>query len=335
MRNSKRSAAVLLVISAAVALAWMPTSDNTLVRALLPKPTDSRTQAQGQSAPAVSTVPSAVLDKVSQTDYKKEFASSNNYWEFAHAILPAAKAGNAAAQFYLYRVLERCDEYNRMYFQHRGQHLALDQGLQFAVQRHLSIDVAQSVFDRCHLFQENDLTELGSATDWLEKATDAGHPLAEATTAGKILEQDMRRRLAQAGGVPNPSNSVEVGNGADPRELLKSAVRSKDPEVIFSIGEAQSLLNPSNSDTNATRFAWWLVACQRGFDCSGDAEWVKSGCAEASPCSSASGPSELIRILSRDEWPEVQQRAQEISSKLDAGKWDDLGLGLTASQPRN
>ena len=186
MRNSKRSAAVLLVVSAAVALAWyrMPTSDNTLVRAPLPKPADSTTQAQGQPAPAVSTVPSAVLDKVSQTDYKKEFASSDNYWEFAHAILPAAKAGNADAQFYLYRVLERCDEYNRMYFQHRGQRLALDQGLQFAVQRHLSIDVAQSVFDRCHLFQESDLTELGSATDWLERATDAGHPLAEVITAG-------------------------------------------------------------------------------------------------------------------------------------------------------
>jgi hypothetical protein len=30
---------------------------------------------------------------------------------------------------------------------------------------------------------------------------------------------------------------------------------------------------------------------------------------------------------SRDDWPAVQQRANEINAKLDAGKWDELGLG--------
>lgn len=44
-------------------------------------------------------------------------------------------------------------------------------GCRLAVKRHLLIEVAQSVYEKCHEFQENDLAELGSATDWLAKAT--------------------------------------------------------------------------------------------------------------------------------------------------------------------
>jgi len=37
-----------------------------------------------------------------------------------------------------------------------------------------------------------------------------------------------------------------------------------------------------------------------------------------------------VRKLAGDQWPVVQQRAQEISAKLDAGRWDELGLGSAA-----
>jgi len=93
------------------------------------------------------------------------------------------------------------------------------------------------------------------------------------------------------------------------------------------IGEAQHLLDPTNSDTNTSRFAWWLIACQRGFDCYADSDWVKNSCAGDPECASVSDPSDLVRILARDQWPDVQQRAQEISAKLDGGKWNELGIG--------
>ena len=50
-----------------------------------------------------------------------------------------------------------------MYFKHRGETLGLDQGLQWALQQRLSMDVAQAVYDRCHEFQEHDSGDLGSA----------------------------------------------------------------------------------------------------------------------------------------------------------------------------
>jgi len=266
-------------------------------------------------------------------DYKKSLAGANDYWAYAHQVLPAGKAGNADAQFYLSRALERCDEDNRLYFQRRGQRLTLDEGLQYAVKRHLSIEVAQSVYEKCHQFQENDSAEFGSAADWLAKATAAGQPLAETTTASKLLVQEMQQNFPRAGDVPNPNTSPKIENASDPRSLFRSAVVSKDPEVLFVIGDSQGLLDPASSDSNTRRFAWWLVACQRGFGCSENAEWVKKSCGDDAGCRSASSPSDRVRSLAGDQWPEVQQRAQEISAALDADQWDKLNLrsGVTAN----
>jgi hypothetical protein len=220
-----------------------------------------------------------------------------------------------------------------MYFQHRGQKLGLDEGLQWAVKRYLPIDVAQSVYDKCHEFQENDLAELGTAADWLAKATAAGQPLAEATTASKLLRQEMLQNIARAAGVPNPDTSPRIESAADPRSLFRLALVSKDPEVLFLIGASQGLLDPENSDSITMSSAWLLVACQRGFNCSENADWVKNSCGNDAGCRSATSPSDRVRSLAGDQWPEVQQRAQEISAALDAGQWDDLAIlsGITVN----
>ena len=279
------------------------------------------------SGKAIPVASSGERSRSASIDYKKSFAESHDYWEYAHQILPAAKAGNADAQFYLSRLLDRCAEENTMYFQHKGRILTLDEGLQFAVQRHLSIETAQSVYEKCHAFQGSDLSELGNGSDWLRKATASGQPLAQATTASKMLTQEMQQDFAKAGGVLNPNAEEVFEGGLDPRDLLRKAVQSKDPEVLFSIGETQALLDPSNLDKNTNRFAWWLIACERGFDCSADADWVKNTCGSDPQCASVTGPTDLVRALSGDNWPSVQQRAQEISGKLDDGQWSELGIG--------
>jgi hypothetical protein len=261
------------------------------------------------------------------TNYKKLLAESHNYWNFAHKTLPAAQDGDANAQYYLSKSLEYCKESNEFYFEHKGKQLTFDEGLQYAAKRNLPYEIAQEVYEKCHEFKEHASSELGNAADWLAKATDSRQPVAQATTASKMLMQDLQQNLAKSGGVLNPNKEAQIGNGADPRELLRAAVQSREPEVLFSIGEAQGLLDPLNSDKNTNRFAWWLVACQRGFDCSATADWVKVSCGNDPQCASANSPSDLVRSLAGDSWPGVQQRAQEISAKLDAGQWSALGLG--------
>jgi hypothetical protein len=316
-------ASLALIIALTAFLCW---------RYLAPAASDissAETQPRVRTSEGIVRIPSShdvptTPARVPAVDYKKLYDAAQNYWDVAHAALPAAKAGNAEAQFYLSRVIEQCEIDNKMFFRRRGQTLSLDEGLQLAANRNVSVALAQTIFERCHQFLTSDATELGSSSEWLAKATRAGQPLAEATTASKILLQTMMQNFARDGGVPNQDPKPELESGADPRTLFYQAVKSKDAEVMFMIGEAQGLLYPSRSDTDVTRFAWWLVACQRGFDCTADGRFVKQACAEFPDCQSAAGPTDLVRSASQDKWPEVQQRALEISTMLDAGQWDEL-----------
>ena len=261
-------------------------------------------------------------------NYKAALQHSHDYWDYAKSILPAAQVGDREAQFYLSRVLERCRSDSRMFLQRQGRPLTEDESLQLAAQRNLPIELVQQAYERCHRFQEDGTGEFGDATEWLGRATLAGQPVAQATTAIRILLQRATDRLAKAAGTA-PANTIAVSRdtaGMDPRELLRDAVESNDPEVLFKIGEADALLHPSTGgDNNTERNAWWLVACERGFDCSPNSDWVKSICYIDPQCASI-GPSEIIEYVSGADWPRVQQRAEELKSKLDAGQWDDLGL---------
>ena len=289
----------------------------------------NQARVANNAVPVSTAQPAAGKPKVGNstpTSYKESFAEARNYWEYAHKILPAAKAGDADAQFYLARLMERCSEDNKMYFQHKGATLNVDEALQYAVKRNLPVERVQTIYERCHEFQNQDLTELGDATDWLAKATESGQPLAQTNTATKIFMHDRQANFAAAGGVLDPGPSI--GAGMDPRDLLRAAVESKDPEVLFDIGSLQGTLTQATpTDEKTTRYAWWLVACQRGFDCSTKAEWVINSCNNAPICASANSPGDLVRTFSGDNWPDVQQRAMEINAKLDAGQWDALGLG--------
>jgi hypothetical protein len=114
----------------------------------------------------------------------------------------------------------------------------------------------------------------------------------------------------------------------DPQELFREAVESRDPEALFQIAESDALLHPSTGDDdNTERNSWLLVACQEGLDCSSNADWVRNICYLDPQCASASSTSELIEHLAGADWHRVQQRAEELKTKLDAGQWDDLGLG--------
>lgn len=211
-----------------------------------------------------------------------------------------------------------------MFLQRQGRPLTEDESLQLAAKRNLPIELAQQAYERCHRFQGDGTGEFGDATEWLGRATLAGQPLAQATTANRILWKQTTDTLAGAGATPAtiPVSSDTIG--MDPWELLREALESGDPEVLFLAGDASELLHPS-SDNNTERNAWWLVACERGFDCSPNADWVKSVCYIDPQCASI-GPSEIVEYLAGADWPRVQQRAEELKSKLDAGQWDDLGL---------
>lgn len=92
------------------------------------------------------------------------------------------------------------------------------------------------------------------------------------------------------------------------------------------IGSAQGGFDQTYDEKVRNELAWWLVSCQRGFDCTPDADWIQLGCTDDRYCKQGITGMELIRDASADDWPNVAQRAQEISAKLDSGQWDELGF---------
>jgi hypothetical protein len=93
--------------------------------------------------------------------------------------------------------------------------------------------------------------------------------------------------------------------------------------VLEIIGEEQTELHGSRLYEAVDRIAWVYVACQRGLDCSATSQWAVN----CKPKCDVSTPEGIMIYWSFGEWPAVQQRAMELNAKLDAGKWDELGLG--------
>src|SRR4051794_15633659 len=67
-------------------------------------------QSQGTSrATGPSNSSAAVVTKSSPAvNYKRALRQSTDYWALAHTLLPAAKAGDADAQYYLWKILDGC-----------------------------------------------------------------------------------------------------------------------------------------------------------------------------------------------------------------------------------
>jgi hypothetical protein len=275
---------------------------------------------------AVAAVPSNSTPLV---NFKTLFAESGNYWDLAHRILADAKKGNPDAQFYLWRILHECSDASSAYFHEDGRTLSLNGALRRADRLLLPQVRVRFFYDRCHDFLDMDSTELGDAAMWLAAATTAGQPLAQATTAMQIAMQEVVTPPARAhsGPAADSSGAPVKTDSLSYHQLLRLAVESRDPEVLFDIGDMQFMLNPNNPEHDIDRYAWMLIACESGFDCTSNAGWVQNGCLPRIDCEGMTGPTDYIRHLAGDEWQAVEQRSGEIRMKLDAGQWGDLGLG--------
>jgi len=254
-------------------------------------------------------------------NFTEEFRRSRDYLVFARSTLGAAQAGDPSAQYYLGKALGFCDETYQIYFRRNKRRLTLDEALEYSAEVHRSRSETRTIYERCHeLESQADLKrQFGNSSDWISKASDAGQPVAQATVA--II--NLQWKQLEAAGSAAASSALQIKTDSDPHTLLMAAVESKDPEALWYIGLAQGLLNPGSATALQDQYAWWLVSCQRGMDCSPDADWIQMSCQDM--CG-LSGP-DFIRIAAGNHWQEVERRAQEIDDKVNAGDSSDLGLG--------
>lgn len=271
------------------------------------------------SAPNAAVAPPAAL--------RDRFAKATNYWQFANGLAPAAQAGDRDSQYYLWRAMRWCEDENRFDFERKHRQLTLEEGLAESQRLRTPLQLARLTYARCHEFQQRDDSSLGRSSEWLAAATESRQPAAQAATALQLLlQQVMDSNAREAGLTPPVDQENRIDNSVDPHVLLREAVESADPEVLRAIADAQGMLNPNQQD-NTSEFAWLLLACRAGLDCSADADWVMTVCNWMPSCTATGGTNEVLQGLAGERWQAVQDQAMRLRAQLDSRSWDQLGLG--------
>ena len=170
---------------------------------------------------------------------------------------------------------------------------------------------------------ESNISQWGTREEWLAKATDAGVPAAQAATAESIIWDQISTGAPTSRPPPVPAQEQ------NPRALLRAALRAGDPDAMTAMSVFGGMFVPNNSDeqTDRDRWAWRVLACHHGLDCSESATWYAMMCMTGGCQSHETVLDYLHRISAASNLGDIDKRAQELEATIDAEDWDDLGLG--------
>lgn len=258
--------------------------------------------------------------------YAESFKKAANYLLYIQSVLDDARAGDPNAQYYLGKALQFCEATSKdssygIFLHQEGAGFVFAQPLQYADSIGREV-LAPSVEARCHDLENRKQSdaEFGTASDWIALAAASGQPAAESALALDALNHLGNGSLSSA-----PSSAEHIDGSDAARDLLLTAAISNDPEALWNVGTAQGAIAQSYDDKVTNQLAWWLISCDRGLDCSADADWIRLSC-KAADCPTFADGTEFIRFISAERWDLVESRAKEISQKIDAGQWSQLGI---------
>ena len=246
-------------------------------------------------------------------DYAAQLRSAPDLLEYVRSLLGMAHAGDHGAQFYIYRAFEYCADEYRLHFDRQGKRYSLDEAMRKGVAEGWSDpEVIRRAYDKCHALLEASVAEVGTREKWRRLAAEGGFPLAVVAMARELQRKSSRS--------PNPELSVQL------RSLLAGPLKSRDPEVVWEIGDFEFAEYDEDGEFDRESMAWEIAACQRGFDCSPQSEAVRWLCMHDRACQPYESVSDILRRARGDQMDEIESRARWINEKIDAGDWAALGF---------
>jgi hypothetical protein len=286
-------------------------------------PTAVASDAPREAGPPATVVPTG--------SWQDLLEMSSNYLEFVDRAYPAAREGDASAQFALYQALEYCEDGYRAYFDLSGKRRTLDEALAWASTRSMNMDAVRDVHRRCDALMARGTGEVGRSESWLAKASEAGFPAAQTR---KALEE---LRTAYLQTVPLPDRPALTAAEFDERKagaraLVLEAVAAGDPGATWDAADAIYYLTGSVSTADTEQWVWRMAACIQGKDCAPGADWVVATCHDdPNPCSPGESGTELIRrawiqASGQSDTSGLDQRAQQLADRLNSGGFSDADL---------
>lgn len=267
--------------------------------------------------------------------YEAAFRISKNYLEFIQGSLAAAKKGDRDAEYYISAAIAYCDETNRFFFKKRNRTLSVDEAITYR-ERFPGPSMTAAIRradERCRDVNATSDPAWGTADPWLAKAAAAGQPVAEIKEAERML---LAIVTSGTPGTVEPGTTGQIFTASDARSLVKTAVETNSPEVIFEMGDLLGLFNKTmvaqeganQGDEYQQVLTWRYAACLRGLECDADAEWHNAMCLSDPSCRPGeTGIDYLLRNAREANVNDLEQRAEALNVVLDGKSWDQLGLG--------
>jgi hypothetical protein len=277
---------------------WQPPvpAPTTVSTTPIPRSTRSTTQAD-DSPPKVSQ-----SKAIKPRDARRAAA---DYRQLVELLLPLASSGSGSAQYELADVLRYCDEewHAHLYAgtgalrtpeQMRRLYASLPENTQALL---------QNANRRCHSFSENP-DVLKTYSDWLEQAAKAGYPPAV------FMKADLAMRSHLMDG---DAAAIEQA-----RQQAVNASTSADPDVLFGMTEFVSGTDKTQQQVGQLISAWWLLACQSGYDCGADSQAAQAICTVDPQCANKPTLVEYIQHINGARFGEVEQLAARIKEAIDS-----------------
>jgi hypothetical protein len=325
----------LCVLMLGIALAWWlwprsqpPGEHATVPEAMTTAPEPSRSRNAGSSPEsAIMQTESGQSPHPTTTgpsDYRAQMRESRDYLEFAQELLPAARNGDAAAQFYLSQVLAYCSSLYEWYFIERSsegrvRHRTLDEAQQISAARpFFSADDIRDIQARCQRLRSLDGAALGDANEWFDAALAQRFPMAQAQAASNLALQSLQRGDEQKARIARD----------EARRLSFEALNTPDTAVLLVVsGVGAALAGEASGEASRRKLSWTLAAALRDENSADLRDWIRTTCRADTQCQPYETAADVILRRAGNDRDEVERRARELKEKIDAGTLepDDIG----------
>jgi len=285
----------------------------------MPKPSNTAVMATDPGPQPAGPEPGTAV----APDYRSQFHAADDYWDLAQSLYAPARQVDAAAQYWLSRALGYCEGMYDWYFvvhlpNGTVRHRTLDEAQQLTASRPVfTADDVHDIQKRCQRLRSADAPPFGTSREWLDAATAANYPMAQASAA-RYLAVQVRQTDADAAHAARD----------DARRLAFEALRSHDPEVMAQLGDvAANLSGDDPAEARKQQWLWPLAACLREAKCESMSEWMHLFCNIDTQCQPFETPVDVIRRQAGNDFDEIERRARELNEKIDAGTLDEGDIG--------
>jgi TPR repeat protein len=274
------------------------------------------TGEQVPASPSAVTASSPPAPPQSELPLRQRFREAGDYAQFVTSIAPLASARNSEAEYLTAKSLRWCSEMSRLYFRKsNGEMRTLEEVQANAAARPsgLSPEAIAMIHSRCRGFLEDPELRRLSLTweQWLDKATEDGNPAAIALHASLLQTQLL---LESHSSLSHPDRGVDAE--AQARDLALSSVESGDPDAIFLMSDWVRTGQRTEQETTTLMYAWKILACQKGYDCGANSDWMLSSCSWNPQCADGRTYIDLLQRELGSQYDEAVRLAKSIGEAV-------------------